>query len=95
MSNISKICGMIFFSLTALSGCSFGTVKAPEAVRIEPQYTEEELAAMRREEELVPILDEAAGLAKGYYYDEALACLSAVGLYHRTIRPRIRRLEQA
>ena len=25
---------------------------------------------------------------------EALACLSAVGLYHRTIRPRIRRLEQ-
>ena len=46
MSNISKICGMIFFSLTALSGCSFGTVKAPEAVRIEPQYTEEELAAM-------------------------------------------------
>ena len=78
MSNISKICGMIFFSLTTLSGCSFGTVKAPEAVWIEPQYTEEELAAMRREEELVPILDEAAGLAKGYYYDEALACLSRV-----------------
>ena len=41
----------------------------------EPELTEEEKAAIRRTEELVPLLEEAAQLAQGFYYDEAIEYL--------------------
>lgn len=62
----------------ALSGCAPKAGDAPAAVVVQPEYTEEELAAMRREETVVPVLEEAAALAEGYYYDEALECLTHI-----------------
>ena len=44
----------------------------------EPELSEEELAAIRREETLVPILEEAKGLAEGYFYEEAIEKLQEV-----------------
>ena len=61
-----------------LTGCGnvteFFSASAPQ----EPKLTEEELTAIRREEQLVPILEEAKTLALGYYYEEALKCLETV-----------------
>ncbi|MBS6396570.1 MAG: polysaccharide deacetylase [Clostridiales bacterium] len=69
----------------ALGGCSgILPTEVPAAVHIlpeeerEPRLTEEELTALRREEEVVPLLEEARQLALGYYYEEALDCLSHV-----------------
>lgn len=78
-----KLCGILFLAvITALTGCgSMTTVTAPAVEQIEPEepeLTEEELAAVRRNDTVVPLLKEASGLALGYYYDEALACLSKV-----------------
>lgn len=51
----------------------------PEAdTETEPEMTAEELAAVRREETVVPLLEEAENLAAGYYYEEALAKLQEV-----------------
>ena len=64
-------------ALLGLSGCNITDTlfKKPAA---EPKLTEEEKAAIRREEQLVPLLEEADHLALGYYYEEALKCLSEV-----------------
>lgn len=65
------------FLAAGLTGCS-GSLPAssPDTAQEEaPPLTEEEQAAMRREETLVPLLEEAEGLALGYYYEEAIACL--------------------
>ncbi len=43
-----------------------------------PELTEEEKAAIRREEQLIPMLEEAKTLALGYYYEEAISLLTAV-----------------
>lgn len=50
----------------------------PAAVPEEPVLTEEEKAEIRRNEELLPLLDKAKGLAQGYFYEEALEVLSTV-----------------
>lgn len=61
------------------TGCG---VAAPSVVNIKPveevELTEEELAARRREETVVPLLSEAEQLALGYNYEEALSCLKEV-----------------
>ncbi len=44
----------------------------------EPEISEEEEAAQRRAATVEPLLEEARELALGYYYDEALDCLSKV-----------------
>ncbi len=69
--------------IVSLSGCgSTASVNAPSAEQIqpeeEPEPTEEELAALRRTDTVVPLLEEAQELALGYYYEEALSCLSKV-----------------
>lgn len=61
--------------LTTACGNS-ARVQAPEAAPVE--LTEEEKAAIRREEQLVPLLEEAQQLALGYYYTEALELLNEV-----------------
>lgn len=64
------------------TGCGNGQTQAEpaaaEALPEEPAPTEEELAALRREETVVPILEEAEMLAKGYFYEEALARLEEI-----------------
>ena len=44
----------------------------------EPAPTEEELTALRREETVEPLLAEAETLARGYFYEEALALLQEI-----------------
>ena len=65
-----------------LSGCSSTLpVTVPQATLIEPEkpeLTEEEMAAIRREETVEPLLKEAQELALGYFYEEALDTLSHV-----------------
>lgn len=66
-----------------LTGCgSLRPVTAPAAEQItpieEPELTEEELAAIRRTDTVVPLLKEAEELALGYDYEKALACLAKV-----------------
>ncbi|MBR5509136.1 MAG: polysaccharide deacetylase family protein [Lachnospiraceae bacterium] len=65
-----------------LSGCSSAlSVTAPHATLIveeEPELTEEEKAAIRREETVEPLLKEAQELAHGYFYEEALDILNHI-----------------
>lgn len=69
-------------SICFLTGCSsFMYTSVPEVTLIEPQepeLTEEEKAAIRREETLIPLLQEAEELALGYYYEDALNVLRHV-----------------
>lgn len=68
---------VILIAMLALTGCNaFSNLSASEPVT--PELTEEEKEAIRREEQLVPVLEEAKTLALGYYYEEALECLSSV-----------------
>ena len=78
---------MIFLIMLALSvsltACQKEMPDAEETIAEappaeEPEPTEEELAAVRREETVVPLLEEAKALADGYFYEEALECLSGV-----------------
>lgn len=69
------ICITTVFCLT---GCSGMRDILSSSVSSEPELTEEEKTAIRREEQVVPLLKEAETLALGYYYDEALECLAAV-----------------
>lgn len=66
---------MMVFSCTACSGITETFIPSAPA---EKKLTEEEKAALRREEQLVPLLEEAKTLALGYDYEEALKCLEAV-----------------
>lgn len=63
---------LLLLCVIGVTGC--GPAKTPSV----PEPTEEELAAIRRQEQLSPLLEEAYNLALGYYYDEALECLSLV-----------------
>lgn len=70
--------------MTLLSACGTpDTAPAPDPAEPLPQeeelvLTEEELAAVRYEETVVPVLTEASWLAQGYYYEEALALLREI-----------------
>lgn len=69
------LCSVLIVSCSGCTG-SFPTFSnQPPA---EPELTEEEKAAIRREEQLVPVLEQASLLAQGYFYEEALEQLSAV-----------------
>lgn len=80
MRKIQLTC-LLAAALVISSGCG---ASVPSVVNIKPveeektELTEEELAAQRREETVVPLLDEARQLAAGYSYEEALACLGKV-----------------
>lgn len=68
-----------FVSAILLTGCkSFGQSSVPSVVVVTPELSEEEQAALHRAQELTPLLQNAETLALGYYYDEALECLSNV-----------------
>lgn len=68
---------VMLIAMLALTGCNaFSNLSTSEPVT--PELTEEEKEAIRREEQLVPVLEEAKTLALGYYYEEALECLSSV-----------------
>lgn len=66
---------LLLFMTLCITGCQNTN---SSAVSSEPELTEEEKAAIRREETLVPLLEEAKELALGYDYEEALDCLSNV-----------------
>ena len=66
-----------FVFMLTLSGCS-SSDSLSASVPAEPELTEEEKAALRREEQLLPLLEEADALALGYYYEEAIALLNNV-----------------
>ena len=73
----------LILALTVLlgtAGCAGTTEALFNPSPAEPELTEEEKAAIRREEQLVPLLEKASELALGYYYEEALECLSNVPL---------------
>lgn len=71
-----------FTAVCLLTGCSsLLHTSVPKVTMVEPaepELTEEEKAAIRREETLVPLLQEAEDLALGYYYEEALDVLRHV-----------------
>ena len=65
--------------ILATTGCSgVSETHSPLSDTSLPKLTEEELAALRREEQLLPLLKEAETLALGYYYEEALEILQTV-----------------
>lgn len=70
------LCLVTVFSLIGCSGFSENVF--PAFLPAEPELTEEEKAAIQREEQLVPLLEKADTLALGYYYEEALQCLKNV-----------------
>lgn len=84
MKNIKLKKTVLFISLilsAGLTACKAQPQETPAAAEAQPQEpepTEEELAAIRYEETAVPILAEAAELARGYYYEEALALLQDI-----------------
>lgn len=66
-------------ALSSIAGCQ----NISETINFTPQpevpiLTEEEQTALRREEQLLPLLEKAQTLALGYDYEEALECLSQV-----------------
>lgn len=72
---------LIFLLLSiilCITGCQNTERSNISPVSQEPELTEEEKAAIRREETLLPVLEEAKNLALGYYYEEALDCLANV-----------------
>lgn len=65
--------------ILALTGCTGFPENVPSAFEpAAPELTEEQKAALRREEQLLPLLAEADRLAQGYYYEEALQHLENV-----------------
>lgn len=69
------LCSVLILSS---SGCTGSLPAFFNQTPPEPELTEEEKAAIRREEQLVPVLEHAAYLAQGYFYEEAIEQLSAV-----------------
>lgn len=76
---------LIFFLLSiilCIGGCKSSntpfTSHISSSIIPETELTEEEKAAIHKEETLVPLLDEAKTLAAGYYYEEALDVLAKV-----------------
>lgn len=64
--------------LLMFSGCGSTAKTAVLESQTASELTEEEKTATQREEQLLPLLEEAEQLALGYYYEEALECLSKV-----------------
>lgn len=60
------------------AGCTSSADSVPGQAPALPELTEEEKAAIRREEQLMPLLEKAEELSRGYYYEEALDCLLGV-----------------
>jgi len=77
-----KILLTIFVLMLSLSACQNTTEEAEPITEEQPttnlEPTEEELSRIRREEDVVPLLDKAKQLALGYYYEEAIAILREV-----------------
>ena len=79
-----KILLTIFVLMLSLSACQNTTEEAEPITEEQEQPTtnleptEEELSRIRREEDVVPLLDKAKQLALGYYYEEAIAILREV-----------------
>lgn len=79
-----KILLTIFVLMLSLSACQNTTEEAEPITEEQEQLTtnleptEEELSRIRREEDVVPLLDKAKQLALGYYYEEAIAILREV-----------------
>lgn len=73
---ILLLCLTIALGVTACSGLSENTCSAFGPA--EAELTEEEKAAIRREEGLIPLLEEAEALALGYYYEDAIRLLENV-----------------
>lgn len=76
---MKKLLIFLLLSITlCVTGCQNTDRSNISPVSQEPELTEEEKAAIRREETLLPVLEEAKNLALGYYYEEALDCLANV-----------------
>jgi len=76
---MKKLLIFLLLSITlCIAGCQNTYRSSTSPVSQEPELTEEEKAAIRREETLLPVLEEAKNLALGYYYEEALDCLTNV-----------------
>lgn len=78
MKKILLILGL--FLILGCTGCNPLANSVFHTEPAKPELTEEEKAAIRREEQLIPLLQEASRLALGYYYEEALEILSGVPL---------------
>ncbi len=76
---IKNFC-LLFLLALLFTGCSTSSAALSKnntevPVVTKPELTEEEKAAIDREENLVPLLTKAKELALGYYYEEAISCL--------------------
>ncbi len=76
---MKKLLIFLLLSITlGITGCQNIYNSSLSPVSQEPELTEAEKAAIRREETLLPVLEEAKNLALGYDYEEALDCLANV-----------------
>ena len=57
------------FLILSCTGCNPLADSVFHTEPAKPELTEEEKAAIRREEQLIPLLQEASRLALGYYYE--------------------------
>ncbi len=69
--------------MISIAGCSFSSTITDHSLSTDskpavPELTEEEKAAIRRQKQLVPILEKAEKMALGYYYEEAIDLLDSV-----------------
>ncbi|MGN0335084.1 MAG: polysaccharide deacetylase family protein [Lachnospiraceae bacterium] len=72
------LCCLLTAMTLCMTGCQLADNSVLSSESHKPKLTEKEQAAPRREETLVPLLEEARTLALGYYYEEALDCLAEV-----------------
>lgn len=71
----------VLLCLLCICFCAAGCAKTEDlsvSALTEPELTEEEKAALHREEVLEPVLKEARDFALGYFYEEALELLDGV-----------------
>lgn len=63
-------------------------------IETETELSSEALYAILREEQLVPLIEEADQLALGYFYDEAIACLENAPADFDTDEERLAKIEE-
>ena len=103
MKHMKYLLFCLSFSLL-FAGCnsaaSSGQKNAPAQTEVvtetetETELSSEELYALLREEQLLPLLEEADQLALGYFYDEAIACLENAPADFATDEERLAKIEE-
>lgn len=89
-------CGSAKSSKEAFSSQTLDTFPSETITETETEteLSAEELYAILRKEQLLPLLEEADQLALGYFYDEAIACLENAPIDFATDEERLAKIEE-